>query len=96
MTQPFSTLFTTLLDWMVSRGAEKLNEKPGLWKGETDEWIVEFNPHQDETNGLSPITARLSHQKLLAFAIVGPYGGAITGVNEDDIIAHFETRRLSS
>jgi hypothetical protein len=40
--------YACLVDWAVSKGAENVDKLPGLWRGETEEWIVQINgrPHE--------------------------------------------------
>ena len=88
-----SELFIVLVDWAVSTGAEHVDKLPGLWVGETDEWVVKFNPDtQRERDGIPPLTFRLDHKTaLVGLALVGTGSGAVVGPSEAELLAHFRT-----
>lgn len=91
MNRPLSELFVTLTDWVISTGAEHLDRLPGLWHGETDEWTVRVNGHMHEVEGVAPVTFELTHKiYFTGLAIVSPYDGALIGISEDGLIAHFK------
>jgi hypothetical protein len=85
-----SMLFVTVVQWAVSQGAERIDTLPGLWAGETDEWLVKLNGHRHEIDDTPPLGYLLQHKTALAgMAIGGAPSGAIIGPSEDDLIAHF-------
>ncbi len=85
-------LFGEIVEWATARGAESLNEHPGLWRDETSDWTVEINGHAEEIDGLPYAHARLVHKKYLQIAILSPFTGAIGGgATEDELIEHFRS-----
>jgi len=92
-----SELAAAIADWAVASGAENIADAPGLWRGETDEWTVDVNGHQEEIDNLPFAHFRLSHKTRFAFAVLSPFGGAIVGeYPEDDLIAHFRAALQAS
>jgi hypothetical protein len=88
--RPMSELFAVLVDWSISKGAEMVDRLPGLWTGETAEWLVELNGQKTELEGIPPLTFKLTHKAyFLRMALVGPYGGALVGPSEDELIEYF-------
>lgn len=85
-----SELFAEIATWACAVGASDLHRHEGLWRGETDEWVVEINGHDEEVDGLPFAHARISNKNYLALAIVSPAGGGIVGgFPELEIIEHF-------
>lgn len=92
-------LYATVVDWILAAGAQNLNETPGLWTGQTAEWLVQVNPHNARTDDFDPFEMRLTHHRLFgALAVLDPRGGSIIGPSEAELIAHFtaETERLGT
>ena len=85
-----TTLIIEVIQWMGRKGVKDLKNHPGLWRGETGEWEIKFNPHDNEIEGVKPFTMELAHKIYVAFGVVTPQGGALIGVNEDDLIEHFQ------
>lgn len=91
---PIGELTAAVVEWAVANGAADIGNVPGLWRGETDEWKVEANGHEEDIDGLSFGNIRLTHKALLAVAILTPFGGVIGGgYPEDKLIDHFVSAR---
>lgn len=87
---PMSELYAAVVEWATALGATRIQDLPGLWSGETDEWEVGINGHYEMVDGLAFGQMRLRNKKYLQIAILDPFGGAIGGGgSEDDMIAHF-------
>lgn len=82
---PILTLFVTIVCWATEQGMPPKT----LWEGETDEWDVVINATDEMQDGLPPKSMSLSHKTLIAFAVLGPNGGAVTGPTEEELTAHF-------
>jgi hypothetical protein len=92
-TPEISLLFATVVQWAVARGAERIDTLPGLWTGETDDWLVKLNGHSHEIEDTPPFGYLLQHKTALAgLAIGGAIFGHVIGPSEDDLIAHFRAR----
>lgn len=83
-------IFVAVAEWIISTGARRIDQLPGLWRGETSEWKVTFNPRNREVDGFGPAEMQLEHKTRFAFAALDPHGGAIAGSDEADILAHFK------
>lgn len=92
---PVSALFMEIASWMNDIGVGDLRQYPGLWRGETPEWTVEMNGHDEPVDGLPFAHARLTHKKYMQFAVLSPYSGAILGGSENDAIEHFRAIRAA-
>lgn len=82
-------LLMAIVEWSQRNGAEAISTLEGVWSGETDEYRVRINGHRQEIDNVPPFSAAIEHKDYLRFAVVGPGGGALTGVSENDLIAHF-------
>lgn len=92
-----SELWASIVQWIASHEPGLLSELPGLWTGETPEWNVAMNGHDDEVDGIPPLSVRLTHKVYICIGIVGPGGGVIGGgASEGDIIDHFEALTAST
>lgn len=92
-----SVLFVTIVDWAASHGAKRIRTLPGLWEGETDEWKVKINGHGHMIEDVPAFGYIAQHKTaFLGWAAGDPFGGAIVGPNEDDLIAHFKARTARS
>lgn len=91
-TMAVTLAFATLVDWVLSTGQERVDLLPDLWHGETDQWRVTLNGSRTETrDDLPPMTFRLIHKTaLIGVAVINPFGGAVAGVTEEELIEHFE------
>lgn len=88
-------LFAVLAAWAVGQGAEGANRQPGLWHGETEDWDVKMNPHEETIEGVDPFTWQCTHKTaFLAIAVVGVTGGCIIGPTEEEVIEHFRARTV--
>ncbi len=88
--RPVTELFVALVDWVLSTGARNLDQIPGLWSGETEDWLVRCNAHRQEVDGMEPMTFELRHKTaFFGMAIVTPFDGALVGPTEDELIGHF-------
>ena len=83
-------LFVAVAEWIVSTGARRIDQLPGLWRGETSEWKVTFNPRNREVDGFGPAEMQLEHKTRVAFAALDPASGVIAGSDEAEITAHFK------
>jgi hypothetical protein len=84
-------LFAAVVNWAVANGAERVDLLPGIWRSETDEWKVSLNPHRHKIDDLMPGEMVLEHKtRFAALASIRINGGVITGMPENEIIAHFE------
>ena len=88
-----SELFAVLVDWAISKGAERVDLLPGLWTGETDDWLVEMNGQKTEVEGIPPVTFKLTHKVFLSIALISPFDGALVGASEVELIEHFKGQR---
>ncbi len=84
-----SEAWAEVMKWVMAQGAERINELPGLWTGETDEWKVSVNGHREEVEGVPPYGVQLEHKVFFQVAVIQPNGGAICG-SEDAVIEHFK------
>lgn len=90
--RPISELYAVIAEWAIGLGADRLDELPGLWNGETDKWRVDINGHDKEVDGLGFAHMRLQHKKYFQIAVLSPFDGQIGGgAHEDDMIEHFRT-----
>lgn len=88
-----TVLFATVVQWAVAQGANDIKALPGLWQGETDEWVVKINGHPHEIDDVPPFGYLLTHKTaLIGLAIGNATGGACAGWSEEDLIAHFCAR----
>lgn len=87
---PIPELLMAVVDWSQRQGADAISKLEGVWSGETDEYRVRINGHREEIDNVPPFSAAIEHKDYFRIAIVGPGGGALTGVSEGDLIAHFE------
>jgi len=83
-------LLMAVVDWATRNGADRISEVPGVWSGETAEYKVRINGHREEIDDVPPFSAVIEHKTYMRLAVVGPGGGALTGLSEDDLIAHFQ------
>ncbi|MEQ1938595.1 hypothetical protein ABMA46_10095 [Mesorhizobium sp. CN5-321] len=90
---PVSVLFAEVLQWAEANGAPGFPPPDGLWRGETDEWKVEFNLNFQEYAGLPYACARLINKRYPYRAILSPFDGCVIGADEDNMIAHFRGAR---
>lgn len=87
----FSTLWTTVMKWVATHKPDRLDLLDGLWKGETEDWVVAVNGHDREIEGLAPFHVRLDHRKYLVTAVFGPHGGLIGGgMSEEEAQRSFD------
>jgi hypothetical protein len=84
-TPPISALYAVIACWSVQEGMPPQT----LWEGETDEWHVVINATGEMQEGLPAFAMSLAHKTYMAFAVLDPTGGAVTGPSEDELIAHF-------
>jgi hypothetical protein len=85
-------LFGLIVSWATTQGAEKIQNLPGVWSGETDAWCVKINGHLTEVEDVPPLGILLVHKVLVGIAIITVKGGEVFGVTEDDLIAHFSAQ----
>lgn len=89
--RPISELFCMIMDWAISNGADRVDLLPGLWTGETADWLVELNGHETEVEDIPPFTFKLTHKVyFLGIALISPFGGALVGASEGELIEHFK------
>lgn len=89
MSKTLSELWVTIMNWVSDQNPGEIFRLEGLWSGQTPDWNVEVNGHKHEVEDVPPYGVRLSHREYLAFGIISPNSGVITGPTEDEIIAHF-------
>ena len=96
-TPPISELFSTIAEWAISRGADKLNELPGCWE---EDWLFDGRKAVVSINGrpkptknsvgleLGPYQACIAVNDM-PMALCDPVGGVLVGAfvgMEDDLI----------
>ena len=86
---PMPELYGLIVDWAVRHGATKIDTLDGLWIGETDEYRIAINGHQEEVDLVPPLCIKVEHKTYLALAIIAPSGGE-TMIPEADLIEHFQ------
>lgn len=92
-----SELYMEVVGWAVANGATRIDMTPGIWVGETSDYTVKVNPHDEEIDGLEFGQMSIEHKTLFAkIAVLFPSGGQVVGVTEDDLIEHFRAERLKS
>ncbi len=84
-----SEAWIEVMSWVMAQGVERINELPGLWTGETDQWKVSVNGHSEEVDGVPPYGIQLEHKTYVQIAVIQPNGGSIIG-SEDALIDHFK------
>lgn len=82
-------LLLVIAEWAQRQGATEISKLPGLWEGETEEYRVRINGHLEEIDNVPPFSAAIAHKTYLIFAVVGPGGGTLTGLSEEDLISYF-------
>lgn len=94
---PLSLLFCTFTEWMLANGHKDVAKKPQPWRGELkvrdDILKLTFNASGNEVEGVPMYSLKIESTKYLAFAVVDPYGGALGGFNEDDLIEAFKVAK---
>jgi hypothetical protein len=85
-----SEAWASVMSWAMAQGVKNINELPGLWGGETDQWKVSINGHREEVENVPPYGIKLEHKTFFQVAIIQPNGGAICG-SEADLIDHFKS-----
>ena len=89
--QPVSELFSVLIRWATSLGAEKISELPGVWQGETADWSVKINGHPREIDDVPPYGYLCQHKTaFIGIALGDINGGCVMGPSEAELIAHFK------
>lgn len=86
--RPITELYAALVDWALANGAEAATSD--LWSGETDQWAVKMNRRAHEIDDVPPYGYVLAHKTAFVGMAVGdPFGGAVAGATEANLIAHF-------
>ena len=89
-----SLAFATIVEYVLSHGATRLDKVPGCFERDVDErWHIALNAHNEPTKDSSgcPVPAfecAITYNGWPA-GIVGPYGGVMaagSGANEDAFI----------
>lgn len=97
MTKIMSELYAEVVGWAVANGAVRIDQTPGVWEGETDEYKVRINPHKEETDGMAFGQMTIEHKTLFAhLAVLFPNGGEVIGTSEAALIDYFREKRLQS
>lgn len=84
-TPPICHLFATVAAWAM----EQRMPPRSFWEGQTEDWTVRINATSHMLEGVEPYHIHLEHRCYLAFAVLNPVGGVLTGPSEDETIAHF-------
>lgn len=105
MAEPnYSELFIALVDWMKSIGVDDASKGPQPWRGELktangDTLKIGLNaskePIEDDGLTMTPYSAAVRSEKFFAIATLNPYGGALVGFREDDLIEVFKNATAS-
>ena len=100
-----SELYSTVIEWAQSTGAEKINELPGVWHrktqkvGELGPLDVRINAHKETIDGIPPFGMSIGMDDYFPglIALLQPNGGAligspVDGEDEAGLIAHFKAQ----
>lgn len=95
--QGISELFLAMVEWMKRIGVENAALGPQPWRGElkTDRDTLKsaLNASKEPVDcggsPLQPYHAQIVAEKFICVAIISPYGGAIGGWQEPDLIEIF-------
>ena len=88
-----TSLFAAVVEWAIAQGGGDFHLLPGIWRGETDEWVVKINGHRQEMDDVPPYGYLLTHKTaLVGLAIGNMVGGCVAGPSEEDLIAHFRNQ----
>lgn len=97
--RPISELFSVMVDWMKSIGVTDASKGPQPWRGTFKTpngrtLKVALNCSKEEIDGdgikLAPYHASITSDEIMVAAIISPFGGALGGVSEADMIDAFK------
>ncbi len=97
--RPISELFSVMVDWMKSIGVEDASKGPQPWRGQLETpsgaiLKVALNaspsPVDDGAITLTPYSASITSDDIIAVAVFNPFGGSVGGCDEGYFINMFK------